>query len=440
MTQDRQQFSEIVDKILCEGAYFIFDDFAGKAAAYDAVTKAILSGIEKIEGPQVRRRVEGEGLAKMHEHLSPDKIFYLQRYLQKTIGQRLIKLACEFGRDRLGLTSEFFIDKVIPMRIHFPFEVSRKAKLRRDEYLRASFIPLNQRLRREFQKWWKRGSDLDSKATYHSNLPVAAWAHGPHLDTWFGHSFDGINLWWAIAGATEDAGVILYPETFGMDFNHHDAPPYLAPGTALPKPHKMAVPDRGVLCFNSEMLHGTQLNVSDLTRVVISIRINPGKPTFSKESTERDYVEWYSSEDVANDRHYRLREFPRAKNIGKSIKTVKVTAFEKRLFVRTSEPLLHDVPLRLCPSENLPIDKKVLVSTPNEEVVVARLPEGLRAFHARCPHVGINLIDGYHDDSRIYCPGHGVAYDLLTGKSKCPSLKLRMYTAYDEDGYIYLKI
>ena len=61
------------------------------------------------------------------------------------------------------------------------------------------------------------------------------------MDTWYGHSYDGINLWWSIDGVNEDNTIILYPEMFGRALKYDPVSMYIAPGVSLPRPHKIAM-------------------------------------------------------------------------------------------------------------------------------------------------------------------------------------------------------
>ena len=51
----------------------------------------------------------------------------------------------------------------------------------------------------------------------------------------------------------------------------------------------------------------------------------------------------------------------------------------------------------------------------------------------------MDLADGYHDERQIYCPGHGVAFSLADGSSRCQAFKLHQYSAFERDGKIYLQ-
>ena len=39
-----------------------------------------------------------------------------------------------------------------------------------------------------------------------------------------------------------------------------------------------------------------------------------------------------------------------------------------------------------------------------------------KVFFSKCPHLGINLSDGFLDQKKIICPGHALSFDLNNGK------------------------
>ena len=61
-----------------------------------------------------------------------------------------------------------------------------------------------------------------------------------------------------------------------------------------------------------------------------------------------------------------------------------------------------------------------------------------RVFFSKCPHLGIDLSDGFLDKKKIICPGHALSFNLDNGKSKCKSLKLRLYKVKKEKKQFYL--
>ena len=134
---------------------------------------------------------------------------------------------------------------------------------------------------------------------------MPARAHGPHVDTWYGHSYDGMNLWWSIDGVNADNTVILYPEMFGRPLKYDPKSMYVAPGVPLSKPHHVEMCPGQLLIFNPETLHGTQVNVSNDTRIALTTRLNPGQPRFNDDAPF-NFEHWFVSTDLERRRFFVL--------------------------------------------------------------------------------------------------------------------------------------
>lgn len=46
--------------------------------------------------------------------------------------------------------------------------------------------------------------------------------------------------------------------------------------------------------------------------------------------------------------------------------------------------------------------------------------------------------DGCHDECVLACPGHGLDFDIRTGKSSLKRYRLAMFQVYEKDGSIFL--
>jgi len=469
IAQNHQSNHEILQKILDEGQYFIFNDYTNKDKFFDLVRTSLFQGIESIEGRDCRQAIETEGLHKMHEHFSADNIMHLEKFVKDKIGTPLLQVTSEIAKNDLGLKKKFFVEDIIEVRLHYPFENARQSKVTFKDY--DSYMygePVNppsreQKVKVKVKSFIKKFINyVDSKVLkqsnkdisggieyyeYHGVLPYAAAAHGPHIDSWLGNPLNGINLWWAIAGVKENNTVILYPETFGKPLEHIENGAYIAPGITLPKPIPITLSDNSLLIFNSDLLHGTHLNISEFTRVAITTRI--AIPKEEKSSQLRFNInaskgllakDWHDSEDIAKGELETITEFWRGKeNSGVPHEHIQKLHLEKRISITVNSAFLEEVPITLCPDHTLGIGEKMLVKFKKESVIVFRTIEGFQAVNAICPHLGINLIDGFHDEQHIYCPGHGVAFCLADGSSQCNLLKLRVYRAYAQDGQIVLE-
>jgi len=434
--------------VLREGRFFILDDYALRDEMYAKVKDTFLEGIETIEDRSCRDRISAAGLSKMHEHFPVEKVPLLEDFLSKRLRKDLYYWSSKVGREDLGLDHPFFVDHLIVMRIHYPFLIARQAK-----NVQEPSYPLAEKLRlgmAALKNWRmlingirkarepKMKTAFDPEA-YHKKLPTPARAHGPHVDTWYGHSYDGINLWWSIDGVNEDNTIILYPELFGVPLAYDPVSMYLAPGVPVTKPNKLLLGPGQLLVFNPEMLHGTQVNISNETRIVISPRLNPNTPCFDANAGWH-FEHWYSSKDLERKKFSKVSVFPADKFQGTpSFPIQSEHPVKKTVTVQYSERLTRTKPLPVCAATELGDGEKIAVDLENAKVLLLRDGATLRAFGRICPHLGMDLADGYHDEKQIYCPGHGVAFSLADGSSRCQAFKLRQYSAFEQDGQIYLQ-
>src|SRR5512134_233184 len=218
-----------VASILRDGTYYVLDEFALRETMYAKVVETFLDGVEALASRESRRALERAGLRKLHEWFPVTKIRLLEDYFLKRLREDLYYWSFAVGRDTLRLAPPFYIDYLIVVRIHYPFLSVRSQR----EIVEAPF-PVRERVRfavaslrnagvllhRVGTAFRKRRARREKAiaydaAAYHGELATPARAHGPHLDTWYGHSYDGLNLWWSIDGVNVDNTVILYPEMFG---------------------------------------------------------------------------------------------------------------------------------------------------------------------------------------------------------------------------------
>ena len=53
----------------------------------------------------------------------------------------------------------------------------------------------------------------------------------------------------------------------------------------------------------------------------------------------------------------------------------------------------------------------------NEAVIVTRINNQLKAYSAKCPHMGMNLSSGKVAGGTVTCKFHGAEFDLATGNN-----------------------
>ena len=108
-------------------------------------------------------------------------------------------------------------------------------------------------------------SESKHKISYFKNLPVSCYGHGPHRDTWFGHTFNATNFWWSITGVNKKSGLLIFPKVNSHKLSHIKNPAYVKENQYLYKPKVISLNDGDLLVFDPEILHATRINTSEET-------------------------------------------------------------------------------------------------------------------------------------------------------------------------------
>ena len=166
------------------------------------------------------------------------------------------------------------------------------------------------------------------------NSKFALVGHGPHRDTWFGHTFNALNLWWSISNVSERTGVILYNQTNNYKLQHEKNPAYIKKNKHYTgKPKVISMKDGELLVFDPEILHASRIITNDRTRIVFSARINENKPKFYKKSGEVEFPYWLRSDDIKNNTCNKIHTFYKKNNFANpdQKKDFKIAKFEKKI-------------------------------------------------------------------------------------------------------------
>lgn len=432
--------------ILSKGAYYILDRCASHSEVYPVVCETFYSGVEELAGEESAKLVRRDGLAMLHKHFPTEKVLLLEEYVRSALKETLLDWSFRVGSEDLGLSHPFYVDHLIVIRIHYPFDVAKKAKTaERPDAARADFwdhavsairnprIILNQASRAIRRPRKNSSYDPDQ---FHGALAKPARSHGAHIDTWYGHSFDGINLWWSIDGVNVDNTVILYPDMFARPVDFDPKSMYLSKGQNVSEPHQVDLKPGELLLFNPEMLHSTQVNVSETTRVALTTRINPHKPKFNDEAPF-NFEHWHNSRDIERRKYKALDVFPAGKHRG-----APSYLSRPRYASATTKTISVNHPSSegpACAIGDLTPGVKVAVDFPDAKVILWRDANNeIKAYSRLCPHVGVDLVDGWHDADHVHCPGHGLKFAWEDGHSNCASFKLRAYGVELRDGGVFL--
>lgn len=404
------------------------------AALHPRVVEEIFTAVGVVGGADAATALRLKSLGALHEVVDARDVSELRDRVLEALRPDLLAMAVAVGRRVLGWRDDFFVDDYLILRVNFPYDIARQADATAENPGIGRLSPWMREAARA-----RRVTDTvyDPKG-YHKGHPPAAWAHGPHLDSWTGHSKDGCNIWWAIGDVPAEAGMILYPELIGTDLLVDPRSLYLQSGYALPKPTYFPLDAGEMLVFDPEVLHGTHLNLTNKTRVAVSLRLNARQPTFDPDCFyAREF--WRRASDIEAGRYSVVEHFKREHHLA-DVEPPSSAPKPPRTMVLALEPPTTPGPVVVGAASLVSEGGRLSVQVANRTALIVRRNGNLAAFDAACPHYGVCLADGAADRTTTYCPGCGVGFDLSSGCSASPSLTLRRLAVCERDGAILLDL
>jgi nitrite reductase/ring-hydroxylating ferredoxin subunit len=319
------------------------------------------------------------------------------------------------------------------LRFYFPYHVARLADPSTEN---PGIGRLSEAVRDIFRSRKTMDPVYDPKS-YHRGHPPAAWAHGPHVDSWAGHSRDGRNIWWAISDVPAGSSLVLYPELADEVLPFDPRTLYIKAGYPLPKPTYLPMQAGEMLVFDPEVLHGTHLNTTNRTRVAVSMRLNESKPKFDPTCFyAREFWRRASDIEAGKDEVLHLRRednLAAPVHLEPTVPPASLPVIVGRFDQDTGivHAFLDDAAVAA---------DRFIVDSGSHRSMVVQTGEGLMAYSAACPHYGIDLADGGSDKSAAYCPACAIGFDLKTGRSACGTFVLRSCKVWEADRAIMLRV
>ena len=421
--------------------YRLFRTHAGQSKIVTATQKAFLDGIELFAGRECRERCEQAGLGKLHLHYPAEYVGLLEAYVNEQVKRLAIEWTAAIGRHDVGFPGEFLVQDLLIVRVHYPhghlgqsttvaakppslrhrmrYGLASNLERIKDSYTSPSALRLPGHVLKYVQQRRKRAA-----------LPLPYRCHASHMDSWLGQPTTSLSVWLGISGLDQHNGLCIYPDTMGVALPV-DSSKFLGPGFLLPEPIRPEIHDGDLFVFCTDMLHSSQLNVSDKTRIALTTRIDPGTPVFSDESLW--FVErWYSGESILAGQWRRVkvdadRRVPKAIPTQQGGRSIDIPS----VFNEGQE-------YRIASSDQIPEDQTFTVQFQNKRIMVVRTDGVLKALLAICPHGQYRIDDGFHDSCKVICPGHGLEFDIKTGESALKRYRLTVFPVSERDGAVYL--
>jgi len=396
-------------------------------ALHRRVVAEIIDAAAQVRGPQSAGILQAGGLEMLHVAVDPLDVTSIRDRVLGRLRNDLLAAAVDVARSVMGWKDDFYVDDYLILRVNMPYEVAKNADPAAENPGIGRITPSV----RELALSRKVKDPLYDPVAYHRGHPPAAWTHGPHLDSWSGHTRDGLNIWWAISDVPAGSGMVFYPETIGKPLICDRRTLYLQHGQQLSPPTFAPLAAGEMLIFDPEILHGTHLNVTPQTRVAISMRLNAREPTFDPACFyAREF--WRLSSDIESNEFERILHLKREDHLDRPAALRAAPANPVRAI--DVAYVAGETVVAIGPSALLPDGGRILAELPDRRVLLMRSGGRPHAIESACPHDGAELSDGGCDGRILYCPACAVGFDIETGRSAAPSLALKTFVSADADG------
>jgi len=377
--------------------------------------------LEGLVGEAGAAEILEHGFERLHTQLSPEALVSFNCDVMRRLPPLAPHMIKAFARQTLG-RRDAFAELMPNFRTIVPHDVAveRRALLLEDERHRGA-----------------------GKLTLHP----------PHHDSWHGHPLGTINLWCAIGPVRDGNGMMVFPDAWGARLP-------TGPDGALRRDQQVGRPLNFTLApgdglvFHANHLHGSEVNRTDATRTVISLRFTLGAPDFPAAHVfPYVYADWAGT---ALKRWARLPVLASPNYLAGRAKAVAARLRGLRplppgLRPQARFPATHD-------SSSAQAEPLAASWEPGREVCriaadaldigevrpldarfcVFRTAQGYAAVSRSCPHEGADLAGGWvRDDGQLACPWHNLTFDPTTGRSPCRSIRpLRLAHGVERDGQV----
>jgi len=435
-----------MNKLSFKNNFKILTNYKNKFNFINLAKETIYDSIQEISNYDTRKQVEKNGIENMHKYFSVDHIPFLQFLLNKKYKKNLYKKIFEITSSCFNIKKNFYIDQTLNFRIHYPFNFAKKSSLSRSVY-RGLDLKNYSRAELEIKKSIQESKNYifdtsdKTKIKYFGKVPVPCYGHSPHRDTWFGHSSNALNLWWGITKVNSKNGIVLFRNVYKYDLKHLKQPAYVNDIYNLGKTIVPKLNSGDLLLFDPEILHATRLNTSNTTRVAFSGRINFSKPKFYNKALDinndikKPY--WFKSNDVKVNNFNNTKIFLRNKKNYTVLKKKLLNKSNIKCF-KINKNLKKQQTYKLFKIKKQKYRTVTKVLFKNTNVCLIQDKTKFIAFSAICPHLKFDLSLAHIEKNKLTCQGHGLTFDINSGKSTCSFFKIKKYKILNKKNNLYL--
>lgn len=391
--------SEIYERVM-RGEIIVVSKCLQAIDYFSQLKEASLEGIRQVAGEEKAARVKEAGFEAIHKIIDVEELDSVYQSTYEVFRSLAPELSRRLVQQLFPSKKYFYFEEYPNVRFHVPYDVV----IRRKE---------------EFSQ-------------FHWNGKVTA--HGPHHDSWYCCPINGINIWFAIGAVKMGNGLTVYPQAYGKYF------PCTKEGKILRNQYfgqalSFELAPGDAIIFQGEHLHGSEINSTDATRYVASVRMTLEKPHFLGHSPYKEnyiYAECHDgfaakiNQFLANNFRLWAKQSKSFFNKGKEVSHV-VSQSEIKVFDDTSPNLPQIILIKNFEKDRLTFDPSDLpigtIKPLSEKLCITRLDvDRVVVFSRYCPHEGADLAAGYLRDGYIVCPWHNLPLSLENGTSPCKSL------------------
>jgi nitrite reductase/ring-hydroxylating ferredoxin subunit len=370
---------------------------------YEQIRQASLAGIRQAVEEEKAAQLKNRGFEAFHDIITLDELPKVSDRVYETIRSITPELSKAIVKQVFQQEQPFYCEEYPNVRFHVPYDEVVKNK-------------------DEFSKFYWNG-----KVT----------AHGPHHDSWYQCPVNCVNIWIAIGSVKIGNGLNIYPDAHGKRL------PCTKDGKILGNQYcgskiSFDLKPGDALIFHGEHLHSSEINSTDATRYVVSLRMTLDRPQFLDRSPYRhNYIYSHPQDGLTAKLAASIAEISR--RLAKKTDSMLIKPEDHKYVISNQTGTVFndtsaDLPKQIAADLTIANDQASLafdssdlpigsVKPISPKMCVARLDsDRVVAFSRYCSHEGADLAGGELKDGKIFCPWHNLPFDLENGSSPCQSL------------------
>lgn len=387
----------LIDRGL-SGEIIVVRHFLQKTGAYRLLHRTVIAAAEAVNR-RAAKRIEAFGFDKLHEFMSMKECVELAKLTEERVSRAAPWLYRKLLGPGLGYRGPIWVLRRPIIRFHVPYDrtVRHRALIEqfRMDHGQGRLTPLR-----------------------------------PHRDIWFKEPPACINVWISLGTVVPGNGLSIFPSDYTNALSYEQERG-VTRDQAVTRPVNVTMNEGDGLFFHARHLHASEINHSNLTRAVLSLRIavaNPGMdaPRLGRycRVDSRQLVSYWSLHPNKSIRRW-CKRLARWAPITGTTTTLSFPRNEPpRETPSSASPDMRPHARSHVSVAELTVGRPLAISEKHFLVKLERDHEQqVWRLDRRCPHEGADLALGYVEHEYIHCPWHNLPINITGGRSTCRSLR-----------------